>query len=124
MRTLQTMALATAMLMATARAGLCDGTIYFTGSMLIEMCSAEDRAKYDLQATNEFGRCLGFIVGISDASQCGDPTWGFAAKLPTGVTSGQAVKIATKYLNEHLEELHLAAASLVAKALQDAFPCP
>ena len=43
--------------------------------------------------------------------------------VPTDASDGQLVKVVTKYLNEHPEELHTDAAGLVANALQDAFPC-
>jgi uncharacterized protein YoaH (UPF0181 family) len=44
--------------------------------------------------------------------------------FPTeGMTSGQAVRIVTKYLNARPERLHHDAHVLVIEALQEAFPC-
>jgi hypothetical protein len=58
----------------------------------------------------------GYIFGIVE---------GTATKLciPGGVPTGQAMVVVRKYLKDHLEELHLSAATLVIEAIHTAWPC-
>jgi hypothetical protein len=61
-----------------------------------------------------------YVVGITDATT--------ALKeghicLKENISSGQLKAVAKKYLNDHPEELHLAAASLIIFSLKKAFPC-
>jgi hypothetical protein len=46
-----------------------------------------------------------------------------AACIPSTAKLGQLMRVVTKYLEEHPEQLHLAAAGLVYNALIEAFPC-
>lgn len=64
--------------------------------------------------------CMGYIVGVADSNSyliC-------APGGSRGVTVGQFVDIAMKYLNDNPAELHKDADVLVLNALQQAFPCP
>ena len=53
--------------------------------------------------------------------------WGYLDKpyycASESVTTGQLVKVVTKHLNEHPEDLHAVAGSEVAIALSGPFPC-
>jgi hypothetical protein len=69
------------------------------------------------------GECLGFVTGISDAMADGNPIGGWSACIPLDVTIGQAADVAKQFLTSHPELRHLVAASLVAAALAQAFPC-
>jgi hypothetical protein len=114
----QTMALAATLLVATASAGLCTG--FDTGSILLERCSAaKSKETYYLQLI----QCLGYITAIADAANCEDDVDGYHWQSPKGVTREQLKRVVTKWLNKHPEKLHFVAASLVAAALEDAFPC-
>lgn len=119
MRLLQTLALATTMLVATASVGNCRS--FKTGSELLDECS---------EANSGFnsGVCIGYIIAIADVSNCskdvgGKYVGGFSWQPPEGVTIGQLEKVVAKWLNNHPEKLHFGASGLVADALKTAFPC-
>jgi len=94
---------------------------YVTGSVLLEQCDAH------INETNiaDGNVCVGYIAGIADV-HITFVDWGDMEKnmcIPFAVGSTQLVRIVTKYLQEHPENLHLAASSLVLTALGTAFPC-
>ena len=93
---------------------------YLNGQKLYDSCKDEDLALY----------CIGYIVGVYDAGEVLDPAsdkrrWvdGWTACVPDGVLAGQLVEVVKKWLREHPAEWHYEADSLVAAALQEAFPC-
>jgi len=69
--------------------------------------------------------CPGYVAGIFDvhtafvAWEMMKPMW----CVPYDVNSNQLVRIVTKYLQEHPENLHHTAGTLVGDALVGAFPC-
>ncbi len=66
--------------------------------------------------------CATYISGVADAGR--GTTWdGVPYCVPMGVSSGQLNKVVIKFLNDHPESLHFAAASLTQRALLEAFPC-
>ena len=71
------------------------------------------------------GKCLGFILGVADTMEwtvsLGAVTKTYCA--PEEARGAQVTKVVVKYLDSHPEQLHLAAASLVVVAFEDAFPC-
>jgi hypothetical protein len=87
-----------------------------TGNQLLDDCYPE-RGPF----------CIGYIVAIFDAlrqqSKDGKLIGWRACDIPGSVTGGQVADIVTKALREHPETRHLAAPSLVAEALAQAFPC-
>jgi hypothetical protein len=60
---------------------------------------------------------MGFIIGVADSHS------DTLVCPPIGVTVGQMVDVARKYLNENPDKLHYAAYTNVAIALMHAFPC-
>ena len=91
---------------------------FLTGSDLLQRCeSASDTA---------YNACVGYIMGIVDYQDT-LVAWSNLDKpffcAPGSATAGQLVKVVTKWLNEHPEELHLAASSRTANSLSRAFPC-
>ena len=89
---------------------------YYSGNDLLQECESDSAAAYNI--------CAGYIMGIHDfreevARQREKKT--FCA--PKGATSGQLVKVVTKYLSDHPEDLHTAASGLVFIAQSEAFPC-
>ena len=99
---------------------------FMTGISLLENCNGGTKAK---------ALCVGYIEGVldydvtrqmwhgSDRKEEGWRPREFSICAAYGITGDQTVKIVTKFLNEHPEELHSDASSLVALALMDAFPC-
>ena len=70
--------------------------------------------------------CSGYVTGIADYQDT-LLAWSELDEryfcLPDDATTMQLVKVVTKYLNEHPEDLHLSASSEVGNALWNAFPC-
>jgi Rap1a immunity proteins len=119
MRLLQIMALTTLMTFATVTPGFCD--IKFMGaSQLLKNCTANknDPAFYEYEAA-----CTAYVIGVADAFSCDDSIFRFSWRPPAKVTREQVVKVVVKWLNDHPEDLHFSAASIVARALQNGFPC-
>jgi hypothetical protein len=88
-----------------------------TGLALLEECEP-------LAASYEAWECHGYIEGIHDAHNTYEASTHMMPKfcMPKGVNSTQLVKVVVKHLNEHPEELHLTASSLVSEAFSVAFP--
>jgi len=95
---------------------------FLTGSDLLERCEAR------LSETGSIPRgntCYGFVIGIQSAHQnfivSGEmsPLW----CSPHNVGTSQLIRVVTKYLQEHPEDLHFWASSMVLNALKLAFPC-
>lgn len=91
---------------------------FVSGNKLLQTCDSNENG-----ALNS---CYGYIAGANDYQQA-MVGWGYIDKPPyclsESVTTDQLVKVVTKYLNERPEKLHLDAGSLVANALNNAFPC-
>ena len=85
---------------------------HYDGNQLLALC---------LNKSPDF--CLGYIAGIAEAME-GGPVGPWVACVPPRLTFRQLTDITMQLLNEHPELRHYAAASLVAKALSEAFPCP
>ena len=73
----------------------------------------------------DYGICLGFVRGLHMTHEI----YGAISKnykvfcLPPNVSTTQLVKIISKYLENHPENLHLEAASTAFVALKKVFPC-
>jgi len=100
------------------------------GNTLLPQCEAAVKMANGVTARNtDASYCLGFVNGIMVMAY----DWQASAKqskltflpcLPLdGMTSGQALRIVTKYLKAHPEKLHRDAHILVVEALTEAFPC-
>ena len=84
---------------------------FFTGESLNAQCSAKPG---DTDFATKQGRCVGYVVGVSDAQQAVQGQGGaqrvcFAA----GVTATQMVTAVTAFLGAHPEKHLLAAQDLV-----------
>jgi hypothetical protein len=62
--------------------------------------------------------CLAYITGVSDAVRIAG-----SFCPPDNATYGQSKDVVIKYLRDHPEERHYAAAFLVGYALGSVFPC-
>jgi hypothetical protein len=89
-----------------------------------------NRLFQDCQATDFFsqGACMGFVAGVADAmttAQAANGTVaGWRACLSEQITAGEVRDVAVNFLARHPEKRDIAAATLVAQALEEAFPCP
>lgn len=79
-------------------------------------------AQCDNSLESAWGVCLGYIVGVADAMD-GNSLNGYAACIPSQATQGQVHDVVLRWMGQHPELRHFAAAGLVAHSLQDAFPC-
>ena len=119
MKLLQSMTLAATLLVATAVEGSCKDTMS-NGNDLLDVCATLPN---DQSFFSAISWCRGYVFAISDASHCGNTIAGFSSDTPVGVESSQLQRIVVKWLNDHPELLHFNASGLVARALQEAFPC-
>ena len=100
------------LLSAQSQAGFNDG------NTLLRECESDSPVK--------LGLCYGYITGVADY-QTTLLNWsdldGPYFCMTESRSSHQLIKVVTKYLNEHPEELHLSAGGSVGNALHAAFPC-
>jgi Rap1a immunity proteins len=94
---------------------------FFTGQGLLAECSATSQ---DADFAAKQGRCVGYVVGVSDAEQAGQGAGG-AARIcyPATITAAQMEAAVTAFLTAHAEKRPLAAQDLVVEALSAQFPC-
>jgi hypothetical protein len=108
------------MLAAPAPASAAD-LEFFTGESLSAQCSAKPG---EADFASKQGRCVGYVVGVSDAQQAGQ---GLGASprvcYPAGVTATLMVAAVTSFLAAHPEKRPLAAQDLVVEALSAQYPC-
>jgi hypothetical protein len=95
---------------------------YVTGNELYADCTAPDGENA------RSGFCQGYIAAIADVARQTSqvPTLGVLGEVECAdknVTLKQMFDVVTRYLAAYPETRHLAAASLVAHALAEAFPC-
>jgi len=96
---------------------------FIDGNDLLETCEAY---LSDTDNAEKGNQCFGYIQGLEDAqtlfvsSKHMKAIWCIPKK---NITATQLVRVVTKYLQEHPEELHLSGASTAGVALIDAFPC-
>lgn len=93
-----------------------------TGNSLLEKLSYDIRDLSNVEIKNnanivmDFCFVWGYIEGVFDM---GD---GILYESPEGVSGGQILDIAKKYLEEHPESRHKAATVLLIEAFKEAFP--
>jgi hypothetical protein len=89
-----------------------------TGNDWKEYCAADEK-------TPKYAMCVGYLSGTLDGIRLMQKTTGsiMLCEPPNGVTIPQWVAIIRRYLDQHPEQLHFAAASLVPKIVNGAFPC-
>jgi len=94
---------------------------FFTGESLSTQCTAKPG---DADFASKQGRCVGYVVGVSDAQQAGQGL-GAAQRVcfPAGVTATQMVAAVSGFLAAHPEKRPLAAQDLVVEALAAQYPC-
>jgi hypothetical protein len=104
--------LLTVILMCLPFAALAD---FRNGNSLLEDCQAPAGAPGSIV-------CAGYVFAIADVQLYGD-IGGVRSCVPANVTGKQVIDVVTRYLQQHPEQRHYGAASLVAHALSENFPC-
>jgi hypothetical protein len=92
-------------------------TTYWDGSDLLKHCTSE--------STFEIGICGGYLTGTADTLETVE-VWTEPmgeACIPSNATISQLIKVVVKHMQEHPENLHFTATSLVLTGLREAFPC-
>ncbi len=94
---------------------------FFTGENLSAQCAAKPG---DTDFAAKQGRCVGYVVGVSDAQQAGQGL-GAAQRVcfPAGVTATAMVAAVSGFLAAHPEKRPLAAQDLWVEALAAQYPC-
>lgn len=94
---------------------------FFTGQALYAQCSAKP-ADPDYRARE--ARCMGYVMGVSDAQQAAQGA-GAAARvcLPATASAPQIAASVSAYLEAHPDKRPLAAQDLVKEALGAQYPC-
>jgi hypothetical protein len=94
---------------------------FFTGESLGAQCAAKPG---DTDFAAKQGRCVGYVVGVSDSEQAGQGQ-GAAQRIcfPAGVTATAMVTTVSGFLAAHPEKRPLAAQDIVVEALAAQYPC-
>jgi hypothetical protein len=87
-------------------------TTFFTGNDLLAFCNP---------AISD--GCRGYVAGISDAMANTSPVAGHTACIPKDVALEQLTDVTIAYLRSHANMRHYSAASQVAAAISEGFPC-
>lgn len=89
-----------------------------TGNDWKEYCAADEQ-------TPKYALCVGYLSGTLDGIRLMQRTSGsiILCEPPNSVTIPQWVAIIRRYFDQHPEQLHFVAASLVPKIVNSAFPC-
>ena len=109
----------TAVAVASLSAIPVEVSAHASGTNLYAWCLSAARAEKRL--------CNGYILGIADAMEESKRIGEFAACIPPAVRTrnpGRLYHVAQQFLASHPEKRQRSAASLVASAFAEAFPCP
>ena len=85
------------------------------------MGTALERSCHSVKAADR-GACIGFVAAVAGIV-ANEAVNGFKACVPLAVDQYQLQAVATKWLGDNPDQLHLSASHLVAVALAEAFPC-
>lgn len=94
-----------------ARAGFSDG------NELYELCNDND-------SNRNWGICYGYITGVADTLYSGAVVTGWRACVPKPISRQQVVDVVKRHLANYPSDRPLAAESVIAFALAEAWPCP
>lgn len=102
------------------------------GNALLDDCALSERPERTTGGLTKveymrLGICIGNVEGVRETMTMHSTLLPPEAKvcLPAqGISNGQAIRIALKYLRENPEVLHQNRSLLLLKAFHEAFPCP
>lgn len=100
------------------------GVLPTSESVSVEMYLSGNDLHEECRPTARGSLCTGYILGVADAMQGYTALGEWRMCSSKNVNSVQVVDVVKAFLTAHPEIRHFAAASLVAKALAEAFPCP
>ena len=102
-----------AVVQATAAQDGSSTEAFMSGNQLYELCRT-DRSS-----------CISYVEGAVDATNATLAAIGRRPAIctPTGITAGQVTDLAKLYFEKNPEKRHYSAASSVALAMIEAFPC-
>jgi Rap1a immunity proteins len=92
------------------------GAYYQTGNDLLEWCNAEPGTPQRVQ-------CYAYIEGVIDSMSNGSAVLSYRACFRNGIVAKQMRDVTVAYLTAHANVRDVIAASLVAAAMAEAFPC-
>ncbi len=91
------------------------------------MANGSELLTYCAKSTaNAQSACLGYIAGVSDAiinDLIRDRASPVKACIPRSAKAGDRAAIVIKWLSRHIDQLRKPAATLVVRALSEAYPC-
>jgi hypothetical protein len=89
-----------------------------TGNDWLDACN-------NAESTPKYAMCVGYLSGTLDGIRLMQKATGtiILCEPPQGITLAQWVAIIRKYLNDHPEQLHYMAASIIPGIVKQAFPC-
>jgi hypothetical protein len=87
---------------------------FFKAKDIHDWCSSTDKGLVDI--------CSGYILGVAEAME-GSPVDGYKACRPEKLMSADVIVAVTKYVDGHIELWKYSAASVIASAMEEAFPC-
>jgi len=94
---------------------------FYTGDELFVQCSARPS---DADYPPRSARCLGYVIGVSDALQAEQGGGKPSVVCIQGATQATQLADAVRsYLEAHPDKRRVAAPDLVISALAEAFPC-
>ena len=99
--------------------------LFITGNSLATYCRdfllvRRNAAASDDQQLQRYAACLSYVAGVSDALTV-EGIRHFC--LPFRSDSGDITEVVAKYLEQHPDELHMSAYTLVVQSLASAYPC-
>lgn len=101
---------------ATGFAPPAHAAVLISGSSLYGMCT-------DYDSYTEPAKCMGYVEGIANVLASGDSVSGYKACLSSNADNKLLVEIVERYLDNAGNKARDAAATLVAGALAQSFPC-
>ena len=96
--------------------------VFYDGNRLYEWCATpEGDPRYSWSSIN----CNGYVTGVIDSLEVAEKAGSgpITVCVPSGATVQQVRDVVLKYLTNHPEQRHTAAAILTILALREAFPC-
>lgn len=87
---------------------------FVDGNKLYKYCSDPSSIEHEV--------CYGYIESIADVMY-NEPVFGYKICISQNVAFSQLRDVVVQYMISHPERRHFGAASMVARALSQAFPC-
>lgn len=93
---------------------------FLSGMDLLDTCSP---VHVDPVYRLKVAQCRGYVVGVADTFDCGNPRVGFTWNSKVKASQEALVVVVVKWLRKNPQNLRYQADGLVAAALSSEFPC-